>query len=228
MRAGKALVLIMCVMMITGCALWSWLGVGSSPYSGRGTPAALYRTGIEYYQAKKYKQAIEQFTRLREEYPLSQYAVLAELGIADSYYSSGDYLMAEAFYRDFITMRPTNDNVPYAMYQIGMCNYHQMLGVDRDQERTRAAKAAFESLISRFPDSRYAFMAEQKLRECRQRLAEHEFYVGRFYFRRGEYEAALRRFENVKRNYSNLGLDYKVSFFLHETKKKLQENQKDS
>lgn len=228
MRTVKTVALVLCVFMITGCAWWSWLGLGSSSPPGRGTPADLYRAGIEYYQDRKYKRAVEQFTRLREEYPLSQYAVLAEMGIADSYYSSRDYLMAEAYYREFMSMRPTNENVPYAMYQIGMCNYNQILGVDRDQESTRAAKAAFESLISRFPESRYAFMAEQKLRETRQRLGEHEFYVGQFYFRRGEYEAALRRFENIQQNYSNLGLDYRVSYFLHETRQKLQESKTDS
>ena len=224
MRTVKTIALALCVMMITGCALWSWLGFGTPSHIGRGSPADLYRSGIELYQDKKYKRAIENFTRLREEYPLSQYTVLAEMGIADSYYSSGDYLMAEAYYREFIAMRPTNENVPYAMYQIGMCNYNEMLGVDRDQENTRAAKAAFESLIARFPSSRYAFMAEQKLRECKQRLGEHEFYVGRFYFRRGEYEAALRRFENIQQNYPNLGLDYKVSYFLHETRRRMKDD----
>ena len=225
MRAVKTVAIALCVFMITGCAMWSWLGFGSSSHPGRGTPADLYRNGIEYYQDRKYKRAVEQFTRLREEYPLSQYAALAEMGIADSYYSSRDYLMAEAYYREFMAMRPTNENIPYAMYQIGMCNYEQMLGVDRDQEHTRMAKAAFESLIARFPSSRYSFMAEQKLRECEQRLGEHEFYVGQFYFRRGQYEAALRRFENIQENYSNLGLDYKVSYFLHETRRKIQEQQ---
>lgn len=223
MRAVKNAILIFCIMMITGCSWWSWLGLGQGSAARGGTPADLYRNGIEYYQGGKYKRAISQFTRLREVYPLSQYAILAEMGIADSHFSSGDYLMAEANYREFMTMRPTNENIPYVMYQIAMCNYNQMLGVDRDQMRTRMAKADFESLIARFPSSRFSFMAEQKLRDCKKRLGEHEFYVGHFYFKRGEYEAALRRFETIQHNYANLGLDYKVSYFLHETRRKLAE-----
>jgi outer membrane protein assembly factor BamD len=221
MRVAKIIFLAVCICMITGCSLWTWLGFGPSSPHGRGTPADLYRSGIEYYQDGKYKNAVSQFTRLREEYPLSQYTVLAEMGIADSYYSSGDYLMAEAFYREFMALRPTNENIPYAMFQLGMCNFKQMLGIDRDQEKTRTAAAAFESLIARFPSSKYSFMAEQRLRECRKRLGEHEFYVGRFYFRRGEYEAALRRFENIQQNYPNLGLDYKVSYYIHEIRQRL-------
>ncbi|MCK9229095.1 MAG: outer membrane protein assembly factor BamD [Syntrophales bacterium] len=220
MRAVKILVLLVILTLTGGCA-WmpSWLGSGPSP--GRGTPADLYRTGIEYYQAGRYKKAITQFTRLREEYPLSQYATLAELGVADSHFSAGDYLMAEANYREFTAMRPTNENIPYVMYQVGMCSYNQMLGVDRDQMRTRMAKADFENLLARFPNSRFSFMAEQKLRECLRRLGEHEFYVGHFYYKRGEYEAAQRRFETIQQQYPNLGLDYKVSYFLNETRRKL-------
>lgn len=221
MRAVKILVLLVCLSMIGGCAWVPWLG--SAPTPGRGTPADLYRAGIEFYQAGRYKKAITQFTRLREEYPLSQYAILAEMGIADSHYSAKDYLMAEANYREFMAMRPTNENIPYVMYQIGMCSYNQMLGVDRDQTRTRMAKADFENLLARFPGSRFSFMAEQKLRECLKRLGEHEFYVGHFYFKRGEYEAALRRFETIQQEYPNLGLDYKVSYFLNETRRKLAE-----
>ncbi|HET57991.1 MAG TPA: outer membrane protein assembly factor BamD, partial [Deltaproteobacteria bacterium] len=117
MRVAKIIFLAVCICMITGCSLWSWLGFGPSSPHGRGTPADLYRSGIEYYQDGKYKDAVSQFTRLREEYPLSQYTVLAEMGIADSYYSSDDYLMAEAFYREFMALRPTNENIPYAMFQ---------------------------------------------------------------------------------------------------------------
>jgi outer membrane protein assembly factor BamD len=64
-------------------------------------------------------------------------------------------------------------------------------------------------------------MAEKILRECKKRLGEHEFYVGEFYFKRKQYKAALKRFETIARDYANLGLDYKVNYFIGETKKRL-------
>jgi outer membrane protein assembly factor BamD len=68
-------------------------------------------------------------------------------------------------------------------------------------------------------------MAEKVLRECKQRLGEHEFYVGQFYLKRKQYKAALKRFEIIERDYANLGLDYKVSYFIGETKKRLAEEE---
>jgi len=71
-------------------------------------------------------------------------------------------------------------------------------------------------------------MAEKMLRECRIRLAEHEFYVGEFYFKQKNYPSALMRFETITREYAGLGLDYKTSVYIEETKKlmELEESKK--
>ncbi|MGE5844314.1 MAG: outer membrane protein assembly factor BamD, partial [Syntrophaceae bacterium] len=69
----------------------------------------------------------------------------------------------------------------------------------------------------------FAIMGEKNLREVKQRLAEHEFYVGEFYYRTKKYEAALKRFEGIQRDYANLGLDYKTSRFIEETKQRMKE-----
>ena len=66
-------------------------------------------------------------------------------------------------------------------------------------------------------------MAEKMIRDCKKTLGEKEFYVGEFYYNTKRYKAALRRFENILRNYANVGLDYKVNYFILETKQKLAE-----
>ena len=216
-RFIRVILIPIILFSMTACALFG----EKAPV--RSAPESLYQKGQQYYLNGKYKKSIESFQRLREEYPLSKYAISAEMGIADSYFSTGDYFSAESYYNDFVDFHPTNENLPYVMYQIGLCHYNQMLGIDRDQTQTRQAKDSFEKLISRFPSSKFSFMAERKLRDTRKRIGEHEFYVGQFYFNRGNYGAALRRFEVVTKEYANLGMDYKVSYFLQETKKRLAE-----
>jgi outer membrane protein assembly factor BamD len=63
------------------------------------------------------------------------------------------------------------------------------------------------------------------IRECRKTLGEQEFYVGEFYFNIKKYQAALRRFEKVAKEYANVGLDYKVSYYILETKRRLAEEE---
>jgi outer membrane protein assembly factor BamD len=215
------LLLLVFIFFISGCGWWKdfW----KRPERTRATPEGLYSRGVEAYQDGRYKRAIESFQRLKEEYPLHQMAIMAELGIADSHFSDEEYAEAEIAYNDFINLHPTNDNLPYAMYQLGMCHYKQMFGIDRDQTETKKARKEFERLIARFPSSKFSFMAEKMLRDCKQRLGEHEFYVGHFYFKINKYKAALKRFEIISRDYANLGLDYKVAYFIGETKRRLAE-----
>jgi len=218
-----AIILVFLLTSLTGCAWWDSLW-GKEPRV-RQTPEGLYQRGFEYYKKGDYKKAIETFSRVRDEYPLNPVALMAELGIADSYFENEQYVDAEVAYNSFVELHPTNPNVPYAMFQLGMCHYHQMQTIDRDQTETVKARKEFERLMARFPRSKFAIMAEKNLREVKQRLAEHEFYVGEFYYRTKKYEAALKRFEGIQRDYANLGLDYKTSRFIEETKQRLKEEQ---
>jgi outer membrane protein assembly factor BamD len=204
---------------ITGCAWWNKLW--GKEEQTKETPEILYQKGNEAYQKGKYDKAIEAFQRVKEQYPLSELAIMAELGIADSHFSSEEYVEAELAYNEFLNMHPTNDNLPYVMYQLGLCHYNQISSIDRDQTETIKALKEFERLISRFPDSKLSFLAEKKIYECRKLLAEKEFYIGQFYFKQKLYKAALARFETIQKVYPGLGLDYKVAYVIQETKQRL-------
>ena len=192
----------------------------------RNTPEALYSRGTAEYQNGNYKKAQSFYTRLKEEYPLHELSVLATLGIADSYYSRKEYLDAQTAYRDFTTFYPTNENVPYALYQIGMCHFLEIDAVDRDQTELINARREFEKLVARFPQSKFSILAEKKIRECKTKMAEHEFYIGNFYYKQKKYAAALQRFEVIARDYPGVGLDLKVESYIGETKKRLEAEEK--
>ena len=221
-RPINLFVVFLLVLAVSGCGLWKdfseWW---RPPMATRATPEDLYKRGAELYQEGRYRKAIESFQRVKEQYPLHKLAIDAEIGIADSHFSDGNYIEAEMAYRDFIDLRPTNENLPYAMYQLGMCHFNQMGAIDRDQTETVKALKEFERLIARFPSSNFSFMAERHVLECRKRLAEKEFYVGSFYFTQGKYKAALGRFELVARDFPGIGLDYKVRYFIEESQKRL-------
>lgn len=221
-RKISLILLLLLVLGVSGCGTWKDFKEWWRPSDmARATPEGLYKRGAEQYQEGRYKKAIESFQRVRELFPLHPMAPDAELGIADSYFSNENYVEAELTYKDFIDMRPTNDNVPYAMYQHAMSSYKQMDTIDRDQTDTHKAVKAFGRLIARFPNSKFSLLAERHVLECRKRLAEHEFYVGNFYFTNGKYKAALGRFETIAKDYRGIGLDYKVGYFIEESKKRL-------
>jgi len=216
------------------CALSLWLILSGFSFLdifkkhevAKSTPEGLYSRASVEFKAGHYKKAQEYFLRLKEEYPLHDMAILAEVGIADSLYSDKEYAEAETAYSDFISLHPVNENIPYALYQLGMCHYNQIGAIDRDQTETIKAKNAWEKLVARYPESKFSSMSEKLIRECKQKIAEQEFYVGKFYLRQKKYQAALSRFEKVARDYANVGLDYKIEYYINETKTKIAEEEK--
>ena len=217
------LVLLTVVFLLGGCKMW--LPWGNRTEMARTTPDGLYQQGLEEFKDGNYKRSVELFQRVKEEYPLSPLTIMAEIGIADSFFSGKEYPEAGLAYGEFLSLHPTNENLPYVMYQIGMSYYNQMTTVDRDQAEAFKALKEFERLIARFPGSKFAVMAEKMVRDCKKAMGEKEFYVGEFYFKIKEYRAALRRFEKITRDYANVGLDDKVNRFIGETKRRIAEQE---
>jgi outer membrane protein assembly factor BamD len=223
MMSKIILLALLLPLIFSGC---SYFNVFSKSEKPKDSPELIYSQASAEFKDGNYKKAQEYFLKLKEEYPLHELAILAEIGIANSLYSDKEYAEAENAYGDFVSLHPTNENVPYALYQLGMCHYNEIGDIDRDQTETIKANKEWEKLVTRYPESQYSAKAEKLIKECKQKLAEHEFYVGRFYLKQKKYKAALSRFENMARDYTNIGLDYKIEYFINETKIKIAEEEK--
>ncbi len=153
------------------------------------------------------KGAIESYQAIIDNYPYSEYAVLAELRIADAYFERGDYEEALSYYRDFGDLHPEHEKVPYTIYQSALCHAERVEIEIRDQTATRDALVYLDRLISRYPYSEYTAEAETLWRDLRLRLAKQVMSIGDFYRRHGEYEAAAERYRSLLSEYPGLGLD---------------------
>jgi outer membrane protein assembly factor BamD len=159
--------------------------------------------GVQKMQQKDYGDALKAFQQLKERYPYSKYAILAELKVADAHFYKGQYAEAAIAYEEFARLHPRNEIIPYILYQIGMCHFLSFHSTDRDPEETRLAMDAFQRLIKAFPQSEYSQKAEKQLFECRKRLASHEFYVAQFYYRLERYQAAKVRLDKLTDSYAD-------------------------
>lgn len=199
----------------------------SGAYVKKDQPAeVIYNEAMTFFEKKNYEDAISAFQELYARYPMSQYASRAKLRIADSHYYDDNYPEAISAYKEFEKLHPTNENIPYAVYQTGMSYFMQILTIDRDQTATRNALAEFERLLSRFPESQYAEDARKKVLTCKNDLAENEFYIGSFYYRKGNYKAAAERLKGAMANYPGFsGMD-KVLFYAGKSYIELNERDK--
>jgi outer membrane protein assembly factor BamD len=166
--------------------------------------------GMEAFEDGNYKAAIESFEKLKDWYPFSKYAILAELKKADAHYHRKEYEDAIFAYEEFESLHPQNEAIPYVIYQIGRCYFAQVDTIDRDQTSTQKALDTFNRLIKSFPDSEYSRKAQAHRNQCRKVLAGHELYVGLYYYRGKHYKAAMGRFKTILSKYPDVGVHQKA------------------
>jgi len=167
-----------------------------------GTDEQAFRRAMELYSKKNYFDAKPAFTDLRDKFPLSPYAVTAELRLADIHYFNEEFVEAIHFYEEFKRLHPSNPDVPYAIFQLGMCHFKQLESFDRDQSPAEKASGFFEYMIKHYPDSPFTGSAMGYYKICRQRMFDHDLSIGQFYYKTKKYWAAKERLVNTVSQYS--------------------------
>src|SRR5580693_4767592 len=137
-------------------------------------------------------------------YPDSEFIARAKLGVADSWYAEGGTTalqQAEIEYKDFRTFFPNMPEAAEAQLKVANIHYEQMEKPDRDFTHAVRAEEEYRSLIQQFPDSKLVPEAKQRLREVQEVIADREFGIGRFYFLRMAYPAAIARLKTLVDRY---------------------------
>jgi outer membrane protein assembly factor BamD len=171
----------------------------------------LYARAKEAMADDNYTQAVQYFEKLEARYPFGPYAQQAQLEIAYAYYKDNEPVSAIAACDRFIKLHPNHPHVDYAYYLKGLANFVEDRSLlasigdqdmsERDPRAAREAFEAFKELASRFPDSKYTPDAVARMKYLVNALASHEVHVGRYYYRRGAYIAAVNRSKYVLEHY---------------------------
>ncbi|MDW7772919.1 MAG: outer membrane protein assembly factor BamD [Desulfobulbaceae bacterium] len=189
-----ALVLFL-VFGLTGCAsLKRWFGFDDSTTIQQ-SAASLALEAMEDYNVGKYHSALGKFEEIMERFPFSPEAMLAELKAADSHYFQGNFPEAKILYQEFEERHPTNEAIPYVMFQIAMCDFAGTDRIDRDISGARDAIQSFSRLLRAFPDSPYTNEARARIKAAQEFLVNHEYFVAVFYVRTKRYDEAAHRLQ---------------------------------
>jgi outer membrane protein assembly factor BamD len=183
----KKLLIISLVIIIAGCA------AKEGPFD----PVAAFQDAEKNMLKENFEKARKEYQEIQEKSPDKSYDAALMLRIADTYFGDEKYDEALVEYKAFLNFHPVNKDAVYAQYQIAMCSFKQMTTIDRDPEPTRAALREFQTLLRKYPKSTYDEPAKKNISACLDRLSEYEFYVGRFYHKKGAYRAAAGRLDDL-------------------------------
>jgi len=189
-------------------------GCSKSSKTSSWTDEELFQRAEKLFDKGKYTAALEDFKTLKEQFPKSKYLGKTQFYIGEIHFAKKAYEEAIAAYQNFINSYPAHSEVPKAQYQLAMCYYKQMTTPDRDQTNTRRAIEEFDKVRTKYPDSEYVQKAEEKIRKCQNRLAEHEFVVADFYRKEQAYKAAINRLKTILEEYPNTAVIDKTLFYL--------------
>jgi outer membrane protein assembly factor BamD len=190
-----------------------------------------YERGLEELKKENYVEASHYFSYVKQKFPFSKYAGLAELALADTEFARGNYQEAIDSYKSFARLHPTHEKVEdgYTAFRIAESYVKEMPddwfilppAYEKDQSYVRDALRELDSALGKYPDAAYVARAKAYRRDALRRLIEHEVYVARFYLERGHPKAAVLRIEGALRQYPDSGQEGELMIALGETNLKL-------
>ena len=205
------LLLLILLSTSAGCSLFS-SGPKENP-----TAEALFQEGVAHFDNKKYARAIQSLQKFRDEFPFVPQIIDAELKLAEAYYLNKQYPEAVSAFKEFVSLHPTHEKIPFVVYHLGLVHFDQFNGIDRDPKPIETARGYFQTVAKDHPDSPYAQPAKEKLARCLEYLAEHELYIVSFYLREEKYPAARDRLEAILRRYQETPTAAKALYHLGES-----------
>lgn len=196
----RHLILLISLTLLPGCGIIDYYFLPPP----EDTAQELYENANDAMREKKYSQAAEYYTKIKDSFPFSPYAVEAELSLGDAYYLNDKYVEASEAYKEFESLHPRHEAMPYVLYQVGMSDLKSFVSVDRPTTMVQEAIEYFNRLREQYPDSEYAAKAATEILAGRKILAEHELYLGDMYWNMKKFGPAWKRYSYVADHFGDV------------------------
>ncbi len=150
---------------------------------------------------KEYEEARKILVEVKNRDKSKKYAPIAHLKIADSYIKEEEIQPAIEEYRKFVELYPDNRFASYSQYQIAMAYFNQIESPDRGSGAAQKALKEFLLLKEQYPRNPFKETVELRIEKCRNIIADGEFLVGEFYYKKGSFNSAISRFKVLIEQY---------------------------
>jgi outer membrane protein assembly factor BamD len=181
------------------------------PDEVRGSPEFIYQSARRDLDNSNWQAAVQKYEALEARYPFSDSAKQGHLDLMYAYYRNHEDESAIDQADQFIRENPTHPRVDYAHYIKGLVYFEgganwleRFFHADiskRPPQEARQSFQSFQTLAQQFPKSPYYADARQRMIYLRNRLADYEIEVARYYMKRGAYVGAANRARTVVETY---------------------------
>ena len=208
-RTCKFAVFAAVAVIIAGCSALPEKTDETATWSNQ----KLYSEAQDALTGKDYAKCSKYFEILEGRDPFGLFAQQGQLNIPYCYWKENEQASALTAVNRFIQLHPDHPNIDYAYYLKGLISFNDDLGLfgryagqdmsERDPLALRDSYDAFKVVVDKYPESKYAPDAAQRMRYIVNALASHEVHTAQYYYNRGAYIAAINRAQLAVKNYQN-------------------------
>lgn len=188
------------------------------------SPERNYELGKQSLAREDWEAAEKYFVYIKSRAAFSQYAVPAELGVADAQFGAGRYVEAIDSYRLFSKLHPTHAQVEdgYAAFRVGDAYYRMLPSKiplypptsEYDQTSMMDASEELQRFVNKFPQSPYLTQATDLKTKISRRVANHEWYVAMYYWKRNKPLGTVGRLRRILDKHRGVGYDEDALLYL--------------
>ncbi len=200
----RPLIVLLLAVVVAGSGCARMKGMFKDKDKNEGLPVSeLYDKAHGYMENGRWSSAVEVWRRLIAQYPYGPYTEQALMEQAYAEYKAGKHDDAVSSVDRFIRTYPTHKNIAYLYYLRGLANMSRNAVFmarafkldmsNRDLQAPNQAYADFSTVATRYPNSRYAADARQRMVFLRNEFARFERNTALYYLRRGAWIAANER-----------------------------------
>ena len=204
----KYILLILISLAFIGCF------PNPTTFNGKYPPKVAAEKNLAWAQdaldREYYEEAHKYLAFIKAHYPYDLEIIeKVNLMYGDIYFEQEQYNEAIDIYRIFIKRYPTSKHISYAQFKIAVSYYKEIPSdffllpppYERDRESIIYARKALRYFISVYPNDKNVPKAKKMLRKATDYVANYDFYVGNFYYKKEKYQGAIWRYENMMSQY---------------------------
>jgi outer membrane protein assembly factor BamD len=206
----RLLILTLCFLFLSSCKYFKKPEEAMPQFD----PETAFNEANDLIKTGYFEDARAKLEEIKAKDASQKYATLARIRIADTYFDDEMYEEAAVEYESFLSLHTFHKYAPYAQYRLAMCYFKKIRTVDISYSTTKKALKEFRRLQRNYPRNPYMDVTENRINTCIRILAEYELYVGKFYYKKGSYEAAAGRFRNLLDTYPDSKGESEAMYYL--------------
>lgn len=173
---------------------------------------SLFVDAREFLDKGMYQKAITVLSTIDSRFPYGPISHQVQLDLIYAYYKSGDTAQGKALTDRFLKLNPDHPSIDYVYYMRALINlseeknlFQEFAGIDRSDRDPKPALDAFrdfKTILSDYPESKYAADARQRMIGIKTRLAKYEIKVAEYYMKREAWASAANRGRYIVEHFS--------------------------